>query len=639
MRGQDAFRILGHDCGPDAADHLRGESEETVFTAAPNDESVLELARETDLVVLSENPAFDRAHLVKALRRTHPRLIVALLRPRGEGIPENPTFYDEILVLSRVEEIPRRIDDLTRIGRLRRRFHESGLTERDAHAALADLGLQGDFIDECGLLPPGRIHLSALKDVHSVDRHQSSICEMMGTAYATFRYDSTPQPLLDASGRELVPTGALAPYCAYLKTMGEKAGNDICLSSLWISAEEAFASLRPVERICAGGVGLYAVPVVLRFGGVAIPLAVLTVATGPLPGEDAIESVAQTYGVHAETLLQMATESRFWILHPDKVDSLKETMRNLAESVSLEVSHAYSTAHQAILGLLRETDLRLSEEKLASTAKELGDSNERLEAKHQEIYDLTRNITHDLKKPLGAMKTMMSMLQRGYLGELSEKQGRAVDTAVEAGDYMIRLVSDLLESSKLDSGLSTISPTRVETAELVERIINRLRYQIDEEDIALCVEPLPPVMADADALEKILMNLIGNAISYIGKGPEKRIGIRSEERDDRVVLVVEDSGIGIPPDCMDRIFDKFNRGTNVIGTSGTGLGLAIVKGMVEGHGGRVEVQTEVGAGSTFRFDLARPESAENDLHPPSDGNRYESAGDPAGEESDRTGEA
>jgi signal transduction histidine kinase len=639
MRWPGVFRILGRGCDPEAAGLLHGDSEETVYRSAPSDEGVLEGASDTDLVVLTENGGTDRANLVKALRRTHPRVIVALLRDGDEGIPANPTFYDDILRLSRAEEIPKRIDDLARIGRLRLRFSESGLSEREAHAALADLGLEGDFIDECGLLPPGRIRFSTLKDVHSVDRHQSSICEMMGTAYATFRYDATPRPIVDASGHELASTGALAPYCAYLKTTGEKSGNDLCLSSLWTSAEQAFSALRPVERVCAGGVGLFAVPIVLRFGGVEVPLAVLIVATGPMPGEDDIEPIAEAYGVHPEILLQMATESRFWVLHPDKVDSLKETVSNLAESVSHEVSHAYSTAHQAILGLLRETDLRLSEEKLASTAKELGEANERLEAKHQEIYDLTRNITHDLKKPLGAMKTMMSMLQRGYLGELNEKQAGAVDTAVEAGDYMVRLVEDLLESSKLDSGVCALSPEPLETADIVERTVNRLRFQIDEEGVEVRVEPLPRVTADSDALEKILMNLVGNAVSYIGDGPEKRITVRSEEQGDRVLLIVEDTGVGIPEDCVDRIFDKFNRGTNVTGTSGTGLGLAIVKGMVEAHGGRIEVRTKVGEGSSFRFDLARAETPGNDLYPPSNDNRYESAGDSADDTSVDTGEA
>jgi signal transduction histidine kinase len=457
---------------------------------------------------------------------------------------------------------------------------------------------------------------------------------------------------MDEAGRELVPSGTLAPYCAYLKGVGERRGDDRCRASDWQVAERAFTTLRAAERVCDGGIGQYGVPVTLRFGSIRIPLAVLIVATGPLPGDEGIERASEHYGVSAEILRQMAAESRFWVLHPDKVSCLKETMRHLAEAVSLEVSHAYATAFETVSGLLRQSELRNSERMLANKASELREANLRLEEKHREIHDFTHSVTHDLKKPLGAVKTMLSMLGRGYLGEMPEKQMRAVETASEAAEYMIRLVQDLLESSRLESGAAALSPESIDPNEVVERIVQRFRYKIDEQGIDLSVETLPRIHADVDALEKVFMNLLGNAISYIGDGPEKRISIRSETREERVVLVVEDSGIGIPTESLDAIFEKFRRGSNVADTSGTGLGLAIVKGMVEAHGGKVEVTSQVGEGTTFRLDFPpspEPEApatadgsaessqsdasadvapagaAENDLHPPSEGSRYENA--------------
>jgi signal transduction histidine kinase len=130
-------------------------------------------------------------------------------------------------------------------------------------------------------------------------------------------------------------------------------------------------------------------------------------------------------------------------------------------------------------------------------------------------------------------------------------------------------------------------------------------------------------------------------VSYIGEGSDRRIVIRGEKRGDRVQVTVEDNGIGIPTKCRSTIFQKFRRGTNVTNTSGTGLGLAIVKGLVEAHGGQVELDSREGHGCRFEFDLAAGDSNENDLHEPSDGDRYETvASGPAsgGAPADTTGE-
>jgi signal transduction histidine kinase len=206
---------------------------------------------------------------------------------------------------------------------------------------------------------------------------------------------------------------------------------------------------------------------------------------------------------------------------------------------------------------------------------------------------------------------------------MPEKQLKAVETASEAGEYMIGLVQDLLESSRLESGLAALEPVDLDPREVVDRAVKRLRYQIDEKGIDVRIEALPRIRADEDAFEKVLMNLIGNAISYIGSGPEKRIVVSGASDGERVALTIEDTGIGIPEEARATIFEKFRRGPNVLDTSGTGLGLAIVKGIVEAHGGRVELRSEVGRGSAFRIDFEG--TAGNDLIPSSGPTRYESA--------------
>jgi two-component system sensor histidine kinase KdpD len=104
------------------------------------------------------------------------------------------------------------------------------------------------------------------------------------------------------------------------------------------------------------------------------------------------------------------------------------------------------------------------------------------------------------------------------------------------------------------------------------------------------------------------MNLIGNAINYIGDGPDRKIVIGAKKTDGMKVFYVRDNGMGIPEESRKTIFEKFKRGANVKNISGTGLGLSIVKGTVEAHGGKIWAESKVGEGTTFYFDLAQRNS-------------------------------
>jgi signal transduction histidine kinase len=420
----------------------------------------------------------------------------------------------------------------------------------------------------------------------------------MGTAHGTFLHAGRPMGLTSPDGEEAPPTGALSPYCAYLSAQGGR-----CLRSEYSAARQALLSGQPVETGCAGRILIYTVPVTLSFSGLTYPLYAASVAVGGVAGPQDIEEVAAEYGVNTEILGQMAEESRFWVLNEDKVDEIKGTITTLAATISREVSHKYTTAWQLCSGLLTEIEIRKSEALLAESHRKLKESNEQLKAKNEEVYNVTNAVTHDLRKPLATLKATIGLIHGGRLGEVPEKMSEAIDASHEATRYMAELIDDLLEAARLDTGRTMLEFRETDLTPLVERIAKRFKVLFEEGGITFEIGELPPaVQADESAIEKVLMNLVGNSLSYIGDG-EKRITDSGSADGDVAWLSVADTGLGIPEDCRAGIFEKFQRGTNVAGIRGTGLGLAIVKGIVEAHGGELTLTSEEGEGTTVSFTL------------------------------------
>lgn len=519
-----------------------------------------------------------------------------LLHTVENDIPPGLGEFDDVAPLRAPAEVVRRAGILLEFREARDRAERLGVTEEDLRTELSRYGLDPGLAGPRGLRPPGRVLLKHLVDVDAVDRQQMSICRLMGTSYGTFLYSPRPHGLTGANGEETAPTGALSPYCAYLSTQGGH-----CLNSEHDAARRALLRGRPVETTCSGRVQIWSAPVNLSFGGSTYPLFAASVAVGGVPPAEEIGEVGERYGVNEEILDQMAQESRFWVLNPDKTDEIRGTFGNLAETISREVSHKYGTAWQIFRSLLTEVEIRNSREVIAESHQALEETNRQLVAKNEEIYEVTHAITHDLRKPLASLKATIGILRRGSLGPIADTQVEAVDTAWEAISYMNQLVNDLLEAARLDAGRKVLEIEEVPLCEVVDRIRRRLRLLLKENGITLEIGDLPAAIhADESGLEKILMNLVGNSASYIGDG-EKRITIRGESREDRAAITVEDTGIGIPEDNLALVCEKFRRGQNVAGIRGTGLGLAIVKGLVDAHGGELVIESRLGEGTKVTF--------------------------------------
>ena len=241
-------------------------------------------------------------------------------------------------------------------------------------------------------------------------------------------------------------------------------------------------------------------------------------------------------------------------------------------------------------------------------AKRFGELDEQrllLDRKVQELVDVAQQTVHDLNRPLSAVRLMLATLDKGYLGPLTEPVQKAVQNGLQAVHQMDRLVRDLLDSSRLDHDGIQLEFLDCDLTLLLADVVRTLRYEIEDRDVNVCIEPLPHLRADSWALTKVFMNLLGNAITYAPTGARPQIRVWAEDAGSEWLLHVRDNGIGIPEQDRPRLFRRFERGSNTGGISGTGLGLHIVKEIVQGHGGWVSFQSEVGVGTTFVLHLPK----------------------------------
>lgn len=258
-----------------------------------------------------------------------------------------------------------------------------------------------------------------------------------------------------------------------------------------------------------------------------------------------------------------------------------------------------------------ETDPSLFDKTMQSNlelARRFGELDEQrllLERKVNELVDVAQQTVHDLNRPLSAVRLMLSTIDKGYLGQVSDPVRQAIQNGLLAVHQMERLTRDLLDSSRLDHDGMQLVFGDCDLTLLLGDVLRTLRYEIEEKAVRVRIEPLPRIRADGWALTKVFMNLMGNAISYGREDTNPVITVFAEQRSDEWVVGVRDNGIGIPEADRHRLFRRFERGSNTGGISGTGLGLHIVKEIVQGHGGSVTFESQVGKGTTFWLHLPK----------------------------------
>lgn len=220
-----------------------------------------------------------------------------------------------------------------------------------------------------------------------------------------------------------------------------------------------------------------------------------------------------------------------------------------------------------------------------------------------------RIITHELRSPVSVIRSLLRTLTGGYAGEISEQQRDLIERAIRRSDFLQKLIDDLLD---LAAGKTAVrdheSFEPVPLVEVVQKVIKRFEVPAREKQLQLrwldeTGARNPCVMATQEGIDRIVNNLLSNAVKYTPEGGSVTIKITSSNGE--AGLIVQDTGIGIPEDAMPHLFEEFFRAPNAkaVEQEGTGLGLTIIKDYVNRFGGKVTVQSTLGAGTQFTVTL------------------------------------
>ena len=236
-------------------------------------------------------------------------------------------------------------------------------------------------------------------------------------------------------------------------------------------------------------------------------------------------------------------------------------------------------------------------------AAELARAKDEIEQLDRFKSSFMLTVAHELRAPVVAAQSLLRTLLRGMAGELTEQQQGILGRVEVRHGELLDLINDLLALAASKTAPTDRPLEAVPLRPMLEKVVDRLRETAQADGVEISLEiPDQPLVARAtkDGLEMVLANLVGNAVKYSPRGA--RVVVRVDGTDEQATVVVQDRGIGIPAEAIPRLGEEFFRAPNAkaSGTTGTGLGLAIVRQHLDRWGARLEVDSRVGQGSTFR---------------------------------------
>jgi NtrC-family two-component system sensor histidine kinase KinB len=307
------------------------------------------------------------------------------------------------------------------------------------------------------------------------------------------------------------------------------------------------------------------------------------------------------FGAESETvgkaISEIARDSRIALAVTEAIASRRPVA---AEGAAAVLPLAVGGAEHAFR--LRVTPMHDDEGRLVGAVTLLEDVT-RLQEIDRFKSEFIATASHELRTPLTSVQMGIHLLIEEAAGELNDKQREILYVCREDCERLERLMRDLLDLSKIEAGEHAPVLTQVGAGDLVRKAVESLRSQVEAKELSLKLDlpaNLPAVLADRTQIERVIANLVNNAIHHTPRGGEISIG--AARREGHVAFTVADTGRGIPLEYLPRIFEKFVQVPNA-SSGGAGLGLAISKSIVEGHGGQIVVQSELNRGAAFTFTL------------------------------------
>ena len=307
-------------------------------------------------------------------------------------------------------------------------------------------------------------------------------------------------------------------------------------------------------------------------------------------------------------------EERFWSPMNSPVigdDGRLEYIIHRVEDVTEYVRLQKHGAHQAELTAeLQERGARMEAE-IYARSQELRELNQQLQAASNAKSEFLSRVSHELRTPLTAILGFGELLS---LSNLGEDEQRLVGPIMRGGNHLLRLLNDILDISRIDSGSFSMSIGPVPLAAILEDSAELIGPLAESERIRFETDLVEAkdvyVRADAQRLEQACINLLSNAIKYNREGGTVTLRATRSARDGRIRIEVADTGRGIPADGLPKLFTPFERlDAARMGIEGTGLGLALSKNLIEAMGGAIDVSSVIGEGSTFGIELPVTEPA------------------------------
>jgi signal transduction histidine kinase len=248
----------------------------------------------------------------------------------------------------------------------------------------------------------------------------------------------------------------------------------------------------------------------------------------------------------------------------------------------------------------------------SSVSRELRDREHLLTEKSQQLQAASKHkseflasMSHELRTPLNAILGFNEMILGQTYGDVPADMQAPLVQIQTSGKHLLRLINNVLDLAKIEAGRMELSLTDYSVYEVVENVRSTLQSLAAEKGLDLVVTlpaDIPAAHGDPGRITQCLMNLAGNSLKFTKTG---KVEIAVECQEDRLVYKVTDTGIGIPPEKIDSLFTEFKQTDASIASEfgGTGLGLSITKKFIEMHGGRIWVESELGKGSVFLFEI------------------------------------